>query len=112
MPEVLSHEDARWRTTAYEGFEIHVVALVKGHEDERGQHRELAPSDRFTYVGYVCHPGADPKLPGHTVPFHADGEETFPSAEAAWDEGLHVGRTIVDGTHPDLTVLSLVTSGF
>jgi len=24
---------------------------------------------------------------------------------------MHVGRTIVDGTHPDLTVLPLVTGG-
>ena len=108
----MSQEEARWRMAEYEGFEIHVAPLVKGHENETEQQRAPAPGDRYTYVGYVCHPGADPKLPGHTVPFHADGEETFATAEAAWDEALHVGRSIVDGTHPDLTVLSLVTSGF
>ena len=32
-------------------------------------------------------------------------------ADEALDEGMHVGRTIVDGTHPDLTVLPLVTGG-
>jgi hypothetical protein len=108
----MSYGNDRWRMAEYEGFEIHVAPLVKGHESETEQQRVPTPDDRYTYVGYVCHPGADPKLPGHTVPFHADGEETFASADAAWDEGLHVGRTIVDGTHPDLTVLSLVTSGF
>jgi hypothetical protein len=31
--------------------------------------------------------------------------------EEALYEGVHVGRSIVDGTHPDLTVLPLVTGG-
>jgi hypothetical protein len=100
-------EDALWQMSQYEGFEIHVAPLVR---DEGEQDRRTA-GENYTYVGYVCHPGADPKLPGHAVPFHADGDVGFPSAEAALDEGMHVGRTVVDGTHPDLTVLPLVTGG-
>lgn len=102
----MSETDALWQMTQYEGFEIHVAPQVL--DDEGG-----APPQggAYTYVGYVCHPGADPKLPGHAVPFHADGDVSFPNAEAAVDEATHVGRTIVDGTHADLSVLSLVTSG-
>jgi hypothetical protein len=107
MAEV--EDTIRWRTTGYEGFEIHVRVSVKGHEGE--PERPAAAGDRYTYIGYVCHPGANPKLPGHTVPFHADGEESFTTEEEAADEATHIGRTIVDGTHPDLTVLPLVTSG-
>jgi hypothetical protein len=104
----MSDEQAQWHRIEYEGFEIHVASFVKGQPEE--QHAP-GPGDRYSYVGYVCHPGADPKLPGHSVPFHADGEETFASAADARDEGVHVGRSIVDGTHPDLTVLPLVTGG-
>lgn len=85
----------------YEGFEIHVSP---GPADDG--------SNRFTYAAYVCHPGADPALPGHTVTYHPSGDETFRSAEEATEEAVHVGRSIVDGTHPDLSVLSLVTHGF
>lgn len=85
----------------YEGFEIH-VALSPAR----------ANPTRYTYTGYVCHPGADPSLPGHVVPFHADGDDSFRSAEEAVDEAVHVGRSIVDGTHPDLSVLSIVTHGY
>lgn len=106
----MSQENNLWQMAEYEGFEIHVAPRMKG-DDESKRERSPTSGERYTYVGYVCHPGADPKLPGHTVPFHADADETFASAEAAWDEGVHVGRTIVDGTHPDLTVLPLVTRG-
>ncbi len=103
MPE----EDALWQMTQYEGFEIHVAPLAREHEERR----PAAAAQSYGYIGYVCHPGADPKLPGHAVPFHADGDVGFASAADALDEGMHTGRTIVDGTHPDLTVLPLVTSG-
>lgn len=85
----------------YEGFEIH-VSLYPAPDDDM----------RYTYAGYVCHPGADVALPGHTVPFHADGDERYRSAEDASWEALRVGRSIIDGTHPDLSVLSLVTRGY
>jgi len=85
----------------YEGFEIHVTSAPA----EDG-------SNRYAYTAYVCHPGANPALPGHTVPFHSDFSETFRSEQDAIEEGAHVGRSIVDGTHPDLSVLSLVTHGF
>ena len=103
----MSEEDALWQMTHYEGYEVHVAPLVRSHDGE------TPPPTRedYTYIGYVCHPGADPKLPGHAVPFHADGDVGFATEEEALDEGMHVGRTIVDGTHPDLTVLPLVTGG-
>jgi hypothetical protein len=96
----MSEEKPSWQSVEYEGFEIHFSTRPTEPE-----------SKRFTYAGYVCHPGGDPAKPGHTVPFHADGEESFKSEADAHDEAIHVGRTIVDGTHPDLSVLSLVTSG-
>lgn len=105
----MSEENLRWHMIEYEGFEIHVATA--GKEPAAGHRQPAAPGGGYTYVGYVCHPGADPKLPGHAVPFHADGDETFQSEKVAWDEGIHVGRSIVDGTHPDLSVLPLVTGG-
>ncbi len=89
------------RQVDYEGFEIHVSPTPTQTD-----------ANRYTYAGYVCHPGADPALPGHTVPFHADGEESFRSADEAFHEAVSIGRSIVDGTHPDLSVLSLVTHGY
>jgi hypothetical protein len=97
---VMSDETPGWQMVAYEGFEIHISPRP-----------QQADESRFTYLGYVCHPGADPALPGHVVPFHADGEEWFKSLEDARYEAVHAGRSIVDGTHPDLSVLGLVTSG-
>ncbi|WP_322043772.1 hypothetical protein [Paraburkholderia sp. J67] len=85
----------------YEGFEIHVTAAAT---DEN--------ATRYTYTAYVCHPGANPALPGHAVTYHADGEETFRTPQEATEEAAHIGRSIIDGTHPDLSVLSLVTKGF
>ncbi|KUZ81197.1 hypothetical protein WI36_05745 [Burkholderia ubonensis] len=85
----------------YEGFEIHVVPTSMPGNDTR-----------FTYTGYVCHPGANPALPGHAVPFHADGEESYSTVDEAVHEAVHIGKSIIDGTHPDLSVLSLVTHGY
>ncbi len=102
----MSDENVCWQSVEYEGFEIHLSPRPKEpptHDKPRPEH--------YTYIGYVCHPGANPAIPGHTVPFHADGEDTFASAEQAREEAVHVGRSIVDGTHPDLSVLSLVTGG-
>lgn len=103
------HAREAWHQADYEGFEIHVCPAPQ--DTQQTAPGASSPPARYTYAGYVCHPGADPALPGHTVPFHADGEEWFESADAALHEGLHVGRSIVDGTHPDLSVLGLVTSG-
>lgn len=106
----MSDENAPWQVVEYEGFEIHAAPCSKDpHESE--PHRPPGPPGPYTYVGYVCHPGADPAIPGHAVPFHADGEETFATREDALAEAIHIGRSIVDGTHPDLSVLPLVTGG-
>ncbi len=85
----------------YEGFEIHVAPALADDG-----------SNRYTYTAYICHPGANAALPGHTVAFHADFGDTFRSEQDAVEEAVHVGHSIVDGTHPDLSVLSLVTQGF
>jgi hypothetical protein len=105
----MADETAPWQMVEYEGFEIHVAPLPKDPPGAAGTAKSAA--SRYTYIGHVCHPGADPAKPGHAVPFHADGEESFASADDARHEGIHVGRSIVDGTHPDLTVLPLVTGG-
>lgn len=85
----------------YEGFEIHVSAAPV---QEGGT--------RYTYTAYVCHPGADISRPGHAVQYHPDGDETFRSEHEAVEEAAQVGRSIIEGTHPDLSVLSLVTQGY
>jgi hypothetical protein len=105
----MADETAAWQMVEYEGFEIHVAPSLKNPPIEG--HTPTAANTRYTYVGYVCHPGADPAIPGHAVPFHADGEESFASEDDALHEGVQVGRSIVEGTHPDLTVLPLVTGG-
>jgi hypothetical protein len=43
------------------------------------------------------------------VQFHADGNDVFENADEALREGRGVGRSIIDGTHADLSVLPLVT---
>jgi hypothetical protein len=102
----MSDKQAQWTNMEYEGFEIHVAPLTQEPPENS------APQPKqYTYLGYVCRPGANPKLPGHSVPFHADGDQTFKTPADALDEGVQVGRSIVDGTHPDLTVLPLVTGG-
>jgi hypothetical protein len=108
----MADETATWRTVEYEGFEIHVSPVAK--QQPSAPFVATAPHAdeiRYTYLAYVCHPGADPRIPGHAVPFHADGDESFASEDDAFHEAVHVGRSIVDGTHPDLTVLPLVTGG-
>ncbi|MDY7510428.1 hypothetical protein [Ralstonia wenshanensis] len=85
----------------YEGFEVHVSPSPI-----------RADSGCYTYTGYVCHPGANPQQPGRAVPFHADGNDSFGSPEAAVEDAVHVARSIIDGTHPDLSVLSIVTNGY
>ncbi|MGF6940200.1 hypothetical protein OKW41_009362 [Paraburkholderia sp. UCT70] len=107
----MADQTASWQTVRYEGFEIHVSAVAKDPPDPAHAADAAAKNSRYTYLGYVCHPGANPQLPGHAVPFHADGEESFASLDDALYEAVHVGRSIVDGTHPDLTVLPLVTRG-
>ncbi|MCC8400971.1 hypothetical protein LJ655_03525 [Paraburkholderia sp. MMS20-SJTN17] len=108
----MADETTGWQTVQYEGFEIHVSPVEKDPPDAaQAAYAAAAPKSRYTYLGYVCHPGADPHLPGHSVAFHADGEESFASRDDALYEAVHVGRSIIDGTHPDLTVLPLVTGG-
>ena len=40
---------------------------------------------------------------------HADGDDAFKTADDAVQDARHIGRSIVDGTHPDLSVLQLVS---
>jgi hypothetical protein len=111
----VSSQTVDHQAVEYEGFEIHVSTRLK-HSADLATAAAFASTDerkpaRYTYIGYVCHPGANVALPGHTVPFHADGDDAFTTARDAFDEAVNVGRGIIDGTHPDLSVLSLVTSG-
>jgi hypothetical protein len=103
----MADKTAPWQRVEYEGFEIHVMVFPKNPPDETKP--STVSDNRYTYAGYVCHPGADPATPGHAVPFHADGEESFAGQDEARYEAVHVGRSIVEGTHPDLSVLPLVT---
>src|SRR5258708_35075734 len=67
----MADETAPWQMVEYEGFEIHVAPFPKNPPDETKP--SAVPDNRCTYVGYVCHPGADPSIPGHAVPFHPGG---------------------------------------
>jgi hypothetical protein len=96
---------AQWHVFGYEGFEIHVLPQLKpAHE-----HAPPRTAERFVYVGHVCRPGADAGLPGEAVHFHADGDDEYRTAPDAVEEARHIGKSIVDGTHPDLSVLALVS---
>ncbi|HEY2021539.1 hypothetical protein [Paraburkholderia sp.] len=105
----MTDEIAPSQMVEYEGFEIHVAGVLRDTPSDGGA--QTAADECYTFVGYVCHPGANPAIPGHAVRFHAAGDEGFGSEKEAFQEGLHVGRSIVEGTHADLTVLPLVTGG-
>jgi hypothetical protein len=97
-------ESAQWHVFDHEGFEIHVLPQLKATPE----HAQAAATDRFVYVGHVCRHGAHAELPGEAVHFHADGDDAFARAQDAIEEARHIGRAIIDGTHPDLSVLPLL----
>ncbi|SAK59558.1 hypothetical protein AWB80_02500 [Caballeronia pedi] len=98
-------DPAQWHVFDYEGFEIHVLPQLK----PTPEHAQQSKVDRYVYVGHVCRPGANANTPGEAVHFHADGEDAYKSAQDAVDDARHIGKSIVDGTHPDLSVLPLVS---
>jgi len=97
--------DQHWYVSEYEGFEIHVLTIPRDSPESPSP----CGSHGYTFVGYVCHPGDASPGPDHTVQFHADGNDVFENADEALREGRGVGRSIIDGTHADLSVLPLVT---
>ncbi|KND62394.1 hypothetical protein BVER_01597c [Candidatus Burkholderia verschuerenii] len=98
-------DSAQWRVFDYEGFEIHVLPQLKATPE----HAAPRDSDRYVYIGHVCRHGANAREPGEAVHFHADGDDAFKREEDAVDEARHIGRAIIDGTHPDLSVLPIVS---
>jgi len=98
-------EPAQWHVFEYEGFEIHVLPQLKPIPE----HAPPRASDQYVYVGHVCRHGADAGAPGEAVHFHADGADAFRTAADAVQDARHIGRSIIDGTHPDLSVLPLVS---
>jgi len=91
----MSSEPAPWSVFEYEGFEIHVLPQDTG--------------TRYGYIGHVCRHGANAELPGEAVHFHANSDDVFATADEAVDDARHVGRSIIDGTHLDLSILPLVS---
>ncbi|SAK69381.1 hypothetical protein AWB79_03689 [Caballeronia hypogeia] len=98
-------DPAQWHVFDYEGFEVHVLPQLK----PTPEHAPPRNVDRYVYIGHVCRPGANADTPGEAVHFHADGEDEYKTAQDAVDDARHIGRSIVDGTHPDLSVLALVS---
>jgi hypothetical protein len=98
--------ESQWHVFEYEGFEIHVLPQIK----TAPEHAPPRTSERFVYIGHVCRHGANAHAPGEAVHFHADGDDEFKTAADAVDDARHVGRSIIDGTHPDLSVLPLVSA--
>jgi hypothetical protein len=103
----MSDEAALWLVFEYEGFDIHVLPQLKFKP--MPAHGTPQVSDRYVYIGFICRHGAHAGVPGETLPFHADGDEEFKSADDAVQEARHIGRSIIDGTHPDISVLPLVS---
>jgi hypothetical protein len=100
-------EATPWRVFEYEGFDIHVSAQLK----LKPIPAQAAPqvSDRYVYIGFICRHGAHADAPGEALQFHASGDDEFKSADDAVQEARHIGRSIIDGTHPDISVLPLVS---
>jgi hypothetical protein len=98
-------EPAPWHVFEYEGFEIHVLPHVKPIPE----HAPARENERYVYIGHICRRGANANAPGEAVHFHADGNDEFKSADDAVQDARHIGRSIIDGTHPDLSVLALVS---
>ncbi|WP_244816628.1 hypothetical protein [Caballeronia sp. Lep1P3] len=96
---------SQWQVFEYEGFDIYVLAQRKSAPD----HASPQAPERYTYIGHVCLHGANADAPGEAVHFHADGDDAFKTADEAAEEARHIGKSIVDGTHPDLSVLSIVS---
>lgn len=79
----------------HEGFTIRVLVIP--------EYSPHPPDIQFGYVGYVCRPSADIRYSPSKVNFsHAVPD--LPNAEAAEQAGFAEGRSIIDRTHPDLTV--------
>ena len=101
----MSDEAAPWHVFEYEGFDIHVLPQLKPtptHAIQQG-------SDCYGYIGFVCRHGVHAAAPGQALQFHADGDDEFKSADDAVQDARHIGRSIIDGTHPDISVLPLVS---
>lgn len=98
-------DPAQWHVFQHEGFEIHVLPQVK----PTPEHAPPRAVDRYVYIDYVCRPGAQPNDPSEAVHFHADGDDEFKSTADATDDARHIGKSIIDGTHPDLSVLAIVS---
>jgi len=95
----------QWRVFEYEGFDIHVLPQLK----PAPEHGTARIAERHVFIGYVCLHGADAASTGEAVHFHADGDDEYKSEQDALDDARHIGKSIVDGTHPDLSVLSIVS---
>jgi hypothetical protein len=100
-------EATPWRVFDYEGFDIHVLPQLKLQPTPA--HAEPQGSARYVYIGFVCRHGAHANAPGEALQFHAGGDDEFKSEDDAVQEARHIGRSIIDGTHPDISVLPLVS---
>ncbi|WP_175940733.1 hypothetical protein [Caballeronia sp. BCC1704] len=90
----------QWHVFEYEGFDIHVLPQLKPGSE---------PAQRYAFIGHVCLHGANADVPGEAVHFHSDGDDAYKTAADALDDARHIGKSIVDGTHPDWSVLSIVS---
>jgi len=96
-----------WRVFEYEGFDIHVLSQLK--LESMPAHVAPQGSGRYVYIGFICRHGAHAEAPGEAVQFPSDGNDEFKSADDAVQEARHIGRSIIDGTHPDISILPLVS---
>ncbi|MFM0050489.1 hypothetical protein [Caballeronia grimmiae] len=96
---------SQWQVFEYEGFDIHVLPQIK----PTTEHAPPRAAERYVFIGRVCRHGTNADTPAEAVYFHADGDDEYRTAQDAVDEARHIGKSIIDGTHPDLSVLSIVS---
>lgn len=101
----MSNELAQCVVFEYEGFEIHVQPQLY----ENPEPLPKGTDTRYVYIAYVCRHGANPDIPGEAVHFHSDSDEILKTSDEALQDGRHIGRSIIDGTHPDLSILPLIS---
>lgn len=93
-----------WDKVDYGGFEVHVLPMLTNHPVGA----PISLHDRWKFTGFVCRPGVDLRVNGQLSWSFQSGEfDAFLSEIEAGDAGYEVGKSIVDGRHPTVSVVNL-----
>ncbi|MPW22997.1 hypothetical protein GCT13_41020 [Paraburkholderia sp. CNPSo 3157] len=89
-----------WDSIQYDGFEINVMPILINHAFGT----PVGPNGRFRFSGYVCRPGVDLRHGYLTRAFQSLEFDLYESEAQAREAGYEMGRSIVDGRHPTISV--------